>query len=188
MHSDASLPASGEQHRARLRMVFMGDRRPKQREDTVTGRLGRVTAITLDRVDHDLQCRIDNRACLFGVLDVGEQRGDRLALAFGRRRVVKFHQCELCSGWLRLGDRETERSSSLPTELESRRVLEVAFRTDQCEPPGALTAEFHSIRIVRPAFRAAHFPAPRVPQVAFSTRLQSSQDVPMLPIPFPDRN
>ena len=73
-----------------LRMVLMRDRRTEQREDAVAGRLHDVAVVAMDRIDHQLQRRIDNRARLFGIevahqfgrtLDVGEQRGDRLALA-----------------------------------------------------------------------------------------------------------
>ena len=69
----------------------MGDRRAEQREDAVAGRLHDIAIVAMRRVDHQLQCGIDNRARLFGVevlhqlgrsLDVREQRGDRLALAF----------------------------------------------------------------------------------------------------------
>jgi hypothetical protein len=44
----------------------------------------------------------------------------------------------------------------LAAELESRPILVVAFWTDQQERRGALTAEFHSLRIFEAAFRAAH--------------------------------
>ncbi len=70
-------------------------------EDAITGALHDVTIVTLGRVDHQLERRIDNRARLFGVeillqfrrpLDIGEQRGDRLALAVQRRGVIRFPQ------------------------------------------------------------------------------------------------
>ena len=71
----------------------MRDRRAEQREDAVAGRLHDVAVVAMDRVDHQLQRRIDDRARLLGVevlhqlhraLDVGEQRRDRLALALAR--------------------------------------------------------------------------------------------------------
>jgi hypothetical protein len=73
-----------------LRMVLVRDGRAEQRKDAVAGRLHDVAVVAPRRIDHQLQRRIDNRAGFFGVevllefgraLDVGEQRGDRLALA-----------------------------------------------------------------------------------------------------------
>ena len=63
----------------------------EQREDSIAGGLHDVTVVATGRVDHELQRRVDNRARLLrievlhqlrGALDVGEQRRDRLALAF----------------------------------------------------------------------------------------------------------
>ena len=82
-----------------LRVVLVRDRRAEQREDAVAGRLHDVPVVAMDRVDHQLQRRIDNRARLFRVevahqfgrtLDVGEQRGDGLALAFHRLRAIQL--------------------------------------------------------------------------------------------------
>ena len=73
-----------------LRMVLMRDRRAEQSEDAVAGRLRNVAAVAMHRLHHKLQHRVDDRARLLGIeiahqlrraLDVGEQRGDRLALA-----------------------------------------------------------------------------------------------------------
>ncbi len=73
-------------------MVLVRDRRAEQREDAVAGGLHDVAVVAMDRVDHQLQRRIDDRARRLRVevlhqfrraLDVGEQRGDRLALALG---------------------------------------------------------------------------------------------------------
>ena len=84
-------------------MVLVRDGRTKQREDPVAGGLHDVAVVAVDRVDHQLQCGIDNRARLFGIevllklgraLDVGEKRGDRLAFAVGgerfNRRVGRY--------------------------------------------------------------------------------------------------
>ena len=74
-----------------LRMVLVRDRRAEQREDSVAGALHDVAVVAPHRIDHQLQRRIDNRARFFGIevlfelgraLDIGEQRGDGLALAF----------------------------------------------------------------------------------------------------------
>ena len=80
-----------------LRMVLMGHGRAEQSEDAVAGRLRNVTAIAMHRRHHKLQHRVDDRARLLGIeiahqfgraLDVGEQRGDGLALAVGY--LVRF--------------------------------------------------------------------------------------------------
>ena len=71
-------------------MVFMRDRRPEQREDAIASGLHNVAIVAVDGIDHEFECWIDNRAVVFGVellhqlhraFDVGEQSGDRLALA-----------------------------------------------------------------------------------------------------------
>jgi hypothetical protein len=71
-----------------LRMVFVRDRRAEQRENAVAGGLRDVAAVTMHRLHHQMQHRVDDRARLLGVevahqfrrtLDIGEQRGDRLA-------------------------------------------------------------------------------------------------------------
>jgi hypothetical protein len=80
-----------------LRMIFVRDRGAKQCEDAIAGRLHDITAVALDRIDHQLDCRIDNRARLFRIkilhqlgraLDVGEQRRHGLALALQRCCVI----------------------------------------------------------------------------------------------------
>jgi hypothetical protein len=80
-------------------MVLMCERRTKQGEDAVAGRLHDVTVVAMGGVDHQPQRRIDDRAGLFRVevlhqlgraLDISEQRRHRLALAvdcFGRRAI-----------------------------------------------------------------------------------------------------
>ena len=59
----------------------MSDRRSEQREDSVPGGLHHVTIVMVRRVDHELECRVDNRARLFRIeillelrrsLDIGE--------------------------------------------------------------------------------------------------------------------
>ena len=85
-------------------------------------------------------------------LDVGKQRRDRLALTVHSRGVIRLLQCERGSGRLRFGGRGSKRGGALAAELESRRILEVTFWTDQRERRGALTAEFHCIRIFEAAF------------------------------------
>jgi hypothetical protein len=76
--------------KATLRMVLVRQRRAEQGKDAIAGRLHDVALVAADCVDHDAQCRVDNRAGLFRVeifhqfgrpLEVGKQRRDRLALA-----------------------------------------------------------------------------------------------------------
>ena len=76
-----------------LRMVLVRNRRAEQSENAVAGRLRDVAAVAMHRRHHKLQHRVDDRARLFGIeiahqlgraLDIGEQRGDRLALALER--------------------------------------------------------------------------------------------------------
>ena len=76
-----------------LRMVLVRHGRAEQGEDAVAGRLRDIAAVAMHRRHHKLQHRVDDRARLLGIevahqfgraLDVGEQRGDRLALAFER--------------------------------------------------------------------------------------------------------
>ena len=73
----------------------MRNRRPEQREYSIAGRLHHVPVVTTHRVDHQLQCGVYNRARFLGVevllqlgraLDIGEQRGDDLALALSNGR------------------------------------------------------------------------------------------------------
>ncbi len=72
-------------------MILVRDGRAEDREDAVTGALHHVAVVTAHGVDHQAQCRIDNRASFLGVevllqlgrsLDIGKQRSDGLALAF----------------------------------------------------------------------------------------------------------
>ncbi len=48
-------------------MVLVRDRRAEQREDAIAGALHDVAVVAMDRVDHQLERRIDNRARFFGV-------------------------------------------------------------------------------------------------------------------------
>ena len=69
-------------------------RRAEQREDAIARGLHDISVVAMHRGDHQLQCRIDDRARLLRIevllqfgraLDVREQRGDRLALAIRGR-------------------------------------------------------------------------------------------------------
>ena len=80
-------------------MVFVGHGSAEQREDAVAGGLHDVAVVAMRGVDHQLQRRIDHAASVFGVkvlhqlgraLDIGEQRGDGLALALQHCCVIGF--------------------------------------------------------------------------------------------------
>ena len=70
-------------------MVFVSNRRSKQGEDAVAGRLHDMAVVAAHRVDHQPKGRIDDRAGFFGIEillqarridDVDEERGDELPL------------------------------------------------------------------------------------------------------------
>jgi hypothetical protein len=71
-------------------MVFVGNGSAEQREDPVAGGLHDVSVVTMRGVDHQFQRRIDHATSVFGIkvlhklgraLDIGEERGNGLALA-----------------------------------------------------------------------------------------------------------
>ena len=117
-------------------MVLVRDRRAEQREDAVAGALHDVAVVAAHRVDHQLERRVDNRARFFGIeilfelgraLDVREQRGDRLALAFEIFRVRASLLLE-----------SVNRSISLPTQLEVAQAR--AAHSPQKSSPGSFEA------------------------------------------------
>ena len=66
-------------------MVFARDRRAKQGEDSVPCRLHDIAFVAADRLDHEIEGRVDDRAGFFGVEilgkscradDVNEERGN----------------------------------------------------------------------------------------------------------------
>src|SRR5215472_15500413 len=74
-------------------MVFVSNGCPEHRENAIPGGLRNVAAVAAASVDHQVQRRINDPSCLFRIeafhqlgraSDVGEQRGDRLALALER--------------------------------------------------------------------------------------------------------
>ncbi len=97
---DLFLHAQSGEHGA-LRMVLVRDGRTKQRKDAVAGRLHDVAAIPMRRIDHQLERRINDRTRFFRIevfhqihrtLDVGEHRGDRLALSIRDVSVGRFQR------------------------------------------------------------------------------------------------
>ena len=147
-----------------LRMVLVRDRCAKQREDAIAGALHDVTVIPAHRIDHQLQRRIDNRARFLRIeilfklgrsLDVGEQRRDRLALAFeifrGRRlghsnrRIIRFLRRRLRS----------KRRAALSTKAFAARIVGAALRTKIRECRTTIAAELLARWVFSIAIRAA---------------------------------
>jgi hypothetical protein len=76
-------------------MILMRERSAEQREDAIPGRLRDIALVAMHRIHHQLERGIDQAAPFLRVkvldqfhrsLDVGEQRGDGLALAVKRFR------------------------------------------------------------------------------------------------------
>src|SRR5712692_348208 len=79
-------------------MIFVSDRGAKQRQDTVTHRLGEKALVAMHGLHYEVEGRVDNEAGLFGVeafderggaFDVGKEDGD--GLAFAIRDATGFH-------------------------------------------------------------------------------------------------
>ena len=153
----------------------MRDRRAEQREDTVAGRLHDIAVVPVNGIDHELQRRIDNCACLFGVevllkfsrsLDVREQRGDRLALALERaciRPLGRYADAAVgspgptCPSYFRS---RLERSSTWPQKsnpggFSKPRNSGRSRRASYCIP-----AELHACWVLGLALRATHLRLP----------------------------
>src|SRR4029077_7456445 len=73
-------------------VILVGYGRAEQGEDSIAGGLNYVAVVVMDRVDHQAQSRIDDRARLFWIqllhqihrtLDVGKEGGHCLALLVG---------------------------------------------------------------------------------------------------------
>ena len=150
-----------------LRMVLVCDWRAEQREDAVAGRLHDIAVVTSHRVDHQLERRIDYRARFFGVevllelgrsLDVGEQRGDRLALALEFFSVGRLSYPDFCcfgSRWLgRCAC--SERSTASAAEFGRGYVFKAARSTGRFECGTAFVAELQAVGIFGFAVRAKH--------------------------------
>src|SRR6266851_4964394 len=159
-------------------MVLVGDRRPEQREDAVTGGLHDVTVVAMDCIHHQRQRRIDDGARLLRVevfhqfgraLYIGEQRRDRLALAVDCRRSVRLLwrdtniRCGVCRWRSASGDRAiSEWSAALAAEIGRGRVFRLTFRARFTERIPALRAEIVTGRITCPALCAMHRRAPKL--------------------------
>jgi hypothetical protein len=72
-------------------MILMGERRPEQGHDPIAQHLIHRPLVPVHGGHHPLQHRVEELACFFGIavgqqlhgaLEVGEEYGDLLALAF----------------------------------------------------------------------------------------------------------
>src|SRR5262249_26693563 len=139
----------------------------EQGKDAITGRLGDVAAVALHRLHHHFECRVDDGTGFFWVevldqlhrsLDVGEQRGDRLALTI-HRRIRRFcaqvYRRASGSTALRFAASTIERLRTFKAELRGWWILCFAGRTSARERRRAFHAEFRPVGIFSSALRAA---------------------------------
>src|SRR5262249_12055572 len=146
--------------------------RPEDREDAVAGGLGDVAAVALYRLPHQFECRVDYGAGLLRVdvldqlhraLDVGKERGHRLALAlkiFGDGRFCRANLNMV--GFLSRNSYRwrSERCAALTTEFSRRGVLEAARSARRYEWGATFVAKLQPLRVFGFAFRAEHLPIP----------------------------
>ena len=166
-----------------LGVVFVSQRCAEQREDAVAHGLCHVALVAMDRVHHELECGVDDRARVFRVevfdeghraLDVGEQRGDRLAFAvdapagfernlfsantvgqMSRGRPRRCGYGYWSSGSRGLG-RGVERGATLGAEFRPRRRRGPAIRAAAVERGAALDAELRPVGIIGGALPTTH--------------------------------
>ena len=123
----------------------------------------------MDRIDHQAQSRIDDRARLFRIqflhqihrtLDVGEEGGHRLALLVGdviQRPFGRYANSAIgsCAVFRRSGagrGPDLERAAALSTEFEGRRILESTMGATAGKGRGAIAAKFHAVGILESTF------------------------------------
>jgi hypothetical protein len=123
----------------------------------------------MDRVDHQAQSWINDRARLFWIQllhqihrtsDVGEEGGHCLALLLGdvsQGRFARYANRAIGSSavsW-RSGTGQClglERVAALSTEFEGRRILESTMGAAAGKGRGAIAAKFHAVGILKSAF------------------------------------
>ncbi len=139
-------------------MILMRDGCAEQCEDAVAGGLHDVAVVAMHRVDHQLQRRVDNRACLLRVevllqlgraFNIRKQCSDRLALTierFGRSRLVYSDWNTLRARSIRCRGRDKS-STAIATKLLSGGILGAALWAAVCERCTAVAAESLSLRI-----------------------------------------
>ena len=168
-----------------LRMVFVRDRRAEQRQDAIAHRLGHIAFVVVHGLHHQRQHRVDQAARVFRieVVDqrgraghVGEQRGDRLALAVRRAAGLHGRLCRADAlGQIGRGvfdggagrkrrarGRSAQRRAAFAAELGVRAHLVPAGRAGARQHAAAFLAELGASRILEPAACAAHRDYPRL--------------------------
>jgi hypothetical protein len=169
----------GERRIARPhRMIFMGDRRAKQRHNPIAHDLVHGAFIAMHGRHHAFQHRVENRPGVFGValgqqlhraFEVGEQHGHLLALAFeggaggedlvgqvwwrvGERRLRMW-----CKGCGHGGERLAgERGPTFATKRKPRRILKATVRAASAQYCPAATTKIHPFWIRKTTARAVH--------------------------------
>ena len=150
-------------------MIFMGERRPEQRHDSVPHDLVDRALVAVDGLHHQLEYGIKKLACLLGIavceqlhraFHVGEQHRDLLALAFDRGARIEnaFGQMARHRGLQRARcvRQRLRRVAALGTELGGRRKLGPTTGVDPRERRGAFHAEPGARRVLLLALRASH--------------------------------
>src|SRR5712692_2838804 len=145
-------------------MVFMGDRRAEESEDSVAHRLGHVPFVTMHCLHHQLEGWIDDKTGVFRIevldergraFDVGKEDSDSLAFAIrapaclhrrslGQNALSEILRCVARRG---LGARRARRPKSRVRSLKGRRT--------QRERGTTLTTEFEAGQIFKPTLGAA---------------------------------
>ena len=159
-------------------MVFVGDRRAKERKNTIAHGLGDVAFIAMHGDHHELQGRVNNGARVFRVevldefhrtFDIGEQGGNGFPLALSRPTSFKRGLLSAdtlgqmgrgvgvgAGGWGLGVGRLGERRSALHTELGSGDVLTAAVRTAILECASAFDTKLCAVRIVGVTLETLH--------------------------------
>jgi len=173
-------------------VVFVGERRAEQRHDPVPHDLVHRALVAVDGLHHAFEHWVEELARFFwiaigqqlhGALEVGEEDGDLLALAFqgslGREDLL----CEMlgCVGLWRRPDaprgRWSDRVDGLSAflaELCASWQLRTAGVAHKGQPPAALEAELGVIRILVPALGTAAHANPFNSASAFSSQKRMS--------------
>jgi hypothetical protein len=165
-----------------LGMVLVGHRGAEQRENAVAGRLHHAAVVAMHRLHHELEHWVDDGASLLGVevahqlgraFDIGEQRGDRLALAvewgilggvYPRGlsiALLEHSRLPIAVRRRQWSRKQLQRLAALGTEFGVTRVFGSAFRANGSERCSTLIAKPCACRIIVSTIRAPHRPNPR---------------------------
>ena len=149
-------------------MILVGERRAEERHDPVAHHLVDRALVAVDGLHHALEDGIEELARLLRIavgeqlhraLEVGEEHGDLLALAFEGSlggedllgEVLRRVGLRRASLGLRI-----DRRTTLQAELRRPRQLRPAFRAGQHQTAAAFQAELGMLRILVLAPRTLH--------------------------------